>query len=359
MKRERLTLLRSLLSIAITGVSVLPGTYTLAEIIPDASFQNASNIETTHNLNIIQGGTQVGNNLFHSFSQLSIPKGNITYLNNALDIQNIFTRVTGTNISNIEGLIRTNGEANLFLINPNGIIFGSDSLLDVNGSFAATTASNLRFSDGTEFNTTNPQLPPTSIIDTGGLQYGKSQTGATITSIGNLRFGKDLTFVADNIDIQGQLQVGGVLRLSAQNKIQVNNQVTASYTNIDTNSLTIQNGTSVSNTYSRQGALPPIKNGGIITLNTDKLIVRDSGSISIVTGGSLSLNPVNLIPIVRGNSSSVTLDSNNLNSTAGGNISINVSFLPVRIKPVPEPNLTFSMLVSAAVYSAWKFKRKQ
>lgn len=98
----RFTCWRSLFSIAITGASILPGSYALAQITPDASIVNSSNVEIADSFRIIQGGIQVGNNFFHSFSELDVPSGRSAYFNNPLDIENIFTRVTGNNISNID-----------------------------------------------------------------------------------------------------------------------------------------------------------------------------------------------------------------------------------------------------------------
>ena len=76
-----------------------------------------------NNFNIING-IQQGNNLFHSFKEFSIPTGGSANFNNSTDVVNIINRVTGGNISNIDGLIKAQGNANLFLINPAGIIFG-------------------------------------------------------------------------------------------------------------------------------------------------------------------------------------------------------------------------------------------
>lgn len=131
-----------------------------AQIVPDTSLPIKSNIKNQGRVKTITGGTKAGANLFHSFEQFSIPAGSEAHFNNTLDIQNIIGRVTGSSSSSIEGLIQTNGIANLFLLNPNGITFGSDARLNVGGSFLASTASSINFADGTQFNARNPQPTP-------------------------------------------------------------------------------------------------------------------------------------------------------------------------------------------------------
>ena len=103
----------------------------------------------------ITGGTRAGNNLFHSFGDFGVPTNNIAnFLNNtSLQTSNILSRVTGGNPSNILGTIQTTGfgSANLFLMNPAGIVFGPNAALNVGGSVSFTTADYLRLADGGRF----------------------------------------------------------------------------------------------------------------------------------------------------------------------------------------------------------------
>lgn len=131
-----------------------------AQIVPDATLPVNSQVNSQCTSCIINGGTVRDGNLFHSFKEFSIPTGGQVIFNNDYNIQNILTRITGNSVSNIDGLIRTGGIANLFLLNPNGIIFGANAKLDIGGAFIATTANSLLFSDGVEFSAINPPANP-------------------------------------------------------------------------------------------------------------------------------------------------------------------------------------------------------
>jgi filamentous hemagglutinin family protein len=163
----------------VSYANTFPHTTTLAQITPDTTLGTEGSV-ITPNVNIkdaaadqVDGGAIRGSNLFHSFREFNIQDGQRVYFSNPAEINNILGRVTGNNPSNILGTLGVNGNANLFLINPNGIIFGQNARLDIEGSFVASTANAIKFGDSREFSAIAPQN--TSLLTVSvpiGLQFG-------------------------------------------------------------------------------------------------------------------------------------------------------------------------------------------
>ena len=110
-----LTLSRSLataMSLTLVGVTVgISGNYALADIVPDGTLGNESSVvipNTTVRGEIadkLEGGATRGANLFHSFQEFNVGELQRVYFANPSGIENILTRVTGRNISNILGTL--------------------------------------------------------------------------------------------------------------------------------------------------------------------------------------------------------------------------------------------------------------
>ncbi len=177
-----------------------------AQIVPDGTLGGERSRVTPINptTDRIEGGALRGVNLFHSFREFNVRDGGSVYFANPTVVQNIFSRVTGGNVSNINGTLGVLGTANLYLLNPNGILFGPNARLDIAGSFFASTASGFTFPDGSEFSATNPQAAPLLTVSlTPGLQRGG--TPGAIANAGNLSVGKDLTLSGGTVTSTGLL----------------------------------------------------------------------------------------------------------------------------------------------------------
>ncbi|MEA5596754.1 filamentous hemagglutinin N-terminal domain-containing protein [Rivularia sp. UHCC 0363] len=210
-----------------------------SNIIPDDTLGKENSIvvpldSAGFSIDAISGGATRGINLFHSFKEFNVGEGRSSYfLNNDNNLQNILTRVTGNNPSNILGtlgisnLTGITSNPNLYLINPNGIVFGENASLDVSDSFVATTANGIQFGKQGVFSATNLEKSSLLSVAPGALffQQVRSQPG-NIINRGNLAVGKDFTVAADNLDLQGQLLAGGNLKLQGTDKVKVRDSLT-------------------------------------------------------------------------------------------------------------------------------------
>ena len=215
-------------------LGLMPGV-AMAQIIPDSSLgAENSVVDTNGNRDTINGGAIRDANLFHSFQEFNVEALREAYFTNPDGIANIFSRVTGNNISDIQGVLGVLGDANLYLINPNAILFGENARLDVNGSFFATTADSVLFGNGFEFSAANPQSPPLLTIDIPmGLRFRDNPGDIVNQSTANngngleVSVGENITLVGGNINLEGgnifapggRVELGG---LSAAGAIGIN-----------------------------------------------------------------------------------------------------------------------------------------
>jgi filamentous hemagglutinin family protein len=295
------------LAILVGSLIALYPDSSVAQITPDATLPNNSQVNEVNKTFNITGGTSAGGNLFHSFQEFSIPTGREAVFNNGADIQNILTRVTGNSISNIDGLIKANGSANLFLMNPNGIVFGENAELNIGGSFFGTSAESMKFSDGSEFSAVNPQQEPLLTVNVPlGLQYGTNARNIQIQG-SNLQVNNNqlLALIGGNVSadsatiqaIGGQIELGG---LAAPGTILLNTENTGN----------INNNLSFPAEVAR---------GDILLTNGTQVNVAASG------GGSIAINARNLDILGRSAVNAGIAENVGTADTVAGDINVNTN----------------------------------
>jgi len=96
----------------------------------------------------IEGGTQAGGNLFHKFDAFNVDTGQAANFVGDASVLNIVGQISGRNSSYIDGQVQVQGsDANLYLINPAGVLFGPHAQLSLQGSFTAIAADQVGFND--------------------------------------------------------------------------------------------------------------------------------------------------------------------------------------------------------------------
>jgi filamentous hemagglutinin family protein len=350
--------------VGICSVIALCANAAIAEIIADDTLPTNSLVQTQGNTTIIEGGTVKGNNLYHSFQEFSlINNGSIAEFKYIGDTQNIISRVTGKSVSEINGILKVNGTANLFVINPNGIVFGPNASLQIGGSFVASTASSLNFADGSKFSATDFQTKSQLTVNVPiGLQFGaiaapiQNQSQASNsngTPVGlQVQPGKTLALVGGDITLSGgnltapsgRIELGSVAANSLVSLKPINQGWLLGYegvqnfqnikliprtdkgvkipSQVDANN---RDGTGGNiqvqgNSVELSGFLVRLRtqttganDGGNLTINAKKLIVRDGAAVSTATrgrgnGGKLTVNASESVEVI----GSVLSPDNNL-----------------------------------------------
>ncbi|OKH29462.1 hypothetical protein NIES2101_43360, partial [Calothrix sp. HK-06] len=196
----------------VTSDSTLGGESSV--IVPDVTIRDLPSER-------VDGGAIRGANLFHSFQEFNVGEGRGVYFSNPSAVENIFSRVTGANSSNILGRLGVLGNANLYLMNPNGIVFGQNASLDVEGSFVATTANAIKFGNTGLFSASEPASSNLLSINPSALFYNvlnnaeivnRSQNGL------NVNEGQSLLLVGGKVKLEngvikapgGRVELGGL-----------------------------------------------------------------------------------------------------------------------------------------------------
>jgi filamentous hemagglutinin family protein len=314
-----------------------------SQVVADDTLPNGTVVNADGTIRRIEGGTRSGENLFHSFEQFSIPTETSVQFQTA-GAENVLSRVTGESISDIDGEIRVDGSANLFLINPNGIVFGPHAELNIGGSFLASTAERLEFADGSTFRATEPQDSPLLTVSapiglgfegnpgdirvlgsghnltralpvSDSIQRNPASTGLTVPSRQTLALvGGDVTLEGGNLSAAaGRVELGGI----------ASGQVRWSTPTAGEWSLNFDRVTSFRDLlFLRQSSIDTSGPGaGSIALN-GRQIGLTGGSVALVQtaetapGGNLTVNATQLLKIA-GTAPDLSIRSGLFNETVG------------------------------------------
>ncbi|MBW4687824.1 MAG: S-layer family protein [Komarekiella atlantica HA4396-MV6] len=352
------------IGIAIASVLPFSTNDANAQITPDGTLPNNSIVTPDGSTLNITEGTQAGTNLFHSFAEFSVPTGGTAFFNNAGDIQNIISRVTGGSVSNIDGLIRANGTANLFLINPNGIIFGRNASLNIGGSFVTSTANAIGFGNQGFFSADNPNTPELLTVNPSALLFNQIKTAyiennsvansglnpsSAFTARGlRVPDGKNLLLVGGNINMNGgglyafggRVELGGLAGAGTVGLKGDGNNLSLSFPDsVEKSDVFLSNGA---------GVAVIAGDGGSIAINAQNLYITGrsflyagiesglgsnnskAGNIEINATGAINLNNRSLIAILvqpeaKGQGGNINLSANTLQVEGGASVNSSTS----------------------------------
>lgn len=270
------------LKVTAVGCFFICGQTCVAQVVTDGTTGSG---ETLTGPDYVIGddlGTRAGDNLFHSFEQFSIATGESATFTGPGDIDNVISRVTGGDISSIDGrLASTIPGASLWLFNPAGVVFGANASLDVTGSFHVSTADELRMADGSRFSAASPASNGFSIAEPEAFGFlGADPAGISIAgSQLEVAEGQTLSVVGGDVDIAGGSLVvdAGQLNVLAASGPAEANVATGDITGATEGDITVDQGSSL---------LAAGDGGGSIRIEGGEFVVDEASSIASTNTGA-------------------------------------------------------------------------
>ncbi|BDA76477.1 unknown protein (plasmid) [Calothrix sp. PCC 7716] len=362
----KLVILKLIFTVNPVGAQQIP--------VPDNTLGNENSEVIPFGLiDIVTGGATRGSNLFHSFKEFNVGVGRgVYFFSPNANIQHILARVTGGNKSEILGVLGTRtfdgsnisaSNANLFLINPNGIVFGENARLDIGGSFVATTANALQFGEQGVFSATSPQVPRLLNVNPSAFLFNQIAAQAIINQsrvpntinpsfFDGLRVsnGKNLLLIGGDISLNGgilsasggKIKLGGLaapgtinLNVDGHNfnvsfpeniakaDVSLNNRAAINVSGERAGNISIEAGNVSFSGVSQINSATGNEDSGDIFIRAEKLELSGNSSISSMTTGSGQSGNIRIntdIFTVREDSSVLT--SSLLTSGKAGEISL-------------------------------------
>ncbi len=344
-----------------TLVNLFLATASNAEIITDGSVGAAGAIAGPNYDISAALGQQSGANLFHSFSAFNIASGETATFSGPASIQNIISRVTGNGASTINGNINsTINAANLWLINPNGIVFGNNASLNVSGAFHASTADYVLLEDGSRYEVGQNSDINLLIANPQGFGFlGQASASLDINGANiSVNSGQTLSFVGSGVNItdstiqaaDGRINiasVSGAGEVTFTTPADINASGVALTNTLTPTTININNSTVDGS--GDGGASIYLKGGNIVldttskilneNINTTGAVIHLDGTDILIDGGviqtSSTANAGGAAIVVKGNSLIINNPANDVinnglvstatGSASGGDIRVDVT----------------------------------
>jgi filamentous hemagglutinin family protein len=273
-------------------------------------------------------GTQLGGNLFESFTQFNLLENEVADFQGPASVRNILARITGGSASSIDGTIESDIQgANLFLINPSGVMFGPNAAVNVSGSFIVTTGDHVGLTDGTRFNATPgaadamltgapPEAYGLLAASSGAISFQDSQLTAAA--------GAALAFAAGQVECQGaQLTASHVVIRGVELTMNKSNIAVSARNPGDGVDIQLQTSVALTNQSSiTTTALADFGNATLMSLTAPSVSISGASGITSLGSGTFKAGNVAVSASELQLTAGGRIDANTFGPGAGGDVSI-------------------------------------